>query len=162
MSLAEFELPRGRFVLRRAGAEDLAAMIALLAADRLRSAEDSLAAGERERYLRAFEAIDADPAHLMTVAEGPAGDVVGMAQLTLIPGLSRGAATRMQIESVHVRSDLRGGGLGGAMMRWAVDEARRRGAALVQLTADARRPDAHRFYERLGFAPSHTGFKLTL
>jgi GNAT superfamily N-acetyltransferase len=48
------------------------------------------------------------------------------------------------------------------MVRWAVDEARRRGCALVQLTSDKARADAHRFYERLGFEASHVGFKLLL
>jgi hypothetical protein len=32
----------------------------------------------------------------------------------------------------------------------------------VQLTSQKRRTDAHRFYERLGFARSHDGFKLML
>jgi hypothetical protein len=32
----------------------------------------------------------------------------------------------------------------------------------VQLTSDNTRTDAHRFYERLGFARSHTGFKIQL
>ena len=47
-------------------------------------------------------------------------------------------------------------------MRWGIDDARARGAALVQLTSDLRREDAHRFYERLGFTASHAGFKLFL
>jgi hypothetical protein len=33
------------------------------------------------------------------------------------------------------------------------------GATLVQLTSDAARADAHRFYERLGYVGSHIGFK---
>lgn len=40
--------------------------------------------------------------------------------------------------------------------------ARRRGATLVQLTSDTARESAHRFYERLGFRPTHVGFKLQL
>ncbi len=56
----------------------------------------------------------------------------------------------------------RGRGLGEAMLGWCAEEARRRGAALVQLTTDVRRPDAHRFYERLGFVASHVGMKLEL
>jgi GNAT superfamily N-acetyltransferase len=69
---------------------------------------------------------------------------------------------RAQIEAVRVREDLRGRGLGGALIAWAVGEARRRGCALVQLTSDKRREEAHRFYGRLGFAPTHEGFKLRL
>jgi GNAT superfamily N-acetyltransferase len=45
-------------------------------------------------------------------------------------------------------------------VEWAISQARERGAAMVQLTTDASRVDAHRFYERLGFVPSHVGMKL--
>ncbi|WP_237669668.1 GNAT family N-acetyltransferase [Rhodococcus sp. BS-15] len=54
------------------------------------------------------------------------------------------------------------GGLGGALIRWAIAEAERRGCALVQLTSDATRTDAHRFYTRLGFVDSHVGYKMAL
>ena len=83
-------------------------------------------------------------------------------QLSFIPGLARGGATRLQIEAVRVRSNLRSNGLGGAMITWAITEGRRRGAKLVQLTSDESRAAAHRFYERLGFEASHLGFKLSL
>ena len=59
-----------------------------------------------------------------------------------------------------MRADHRGQGLGAAMIGWAIEEARRRGCALVQLTTDKSRADAHRFYERLGFVASHEGLKL--
>jgi GNAT superfamily N-acetyltransferase len=71
-------------------------------------------------------------------------------------------ATRAQIEAVRVREDLRGRGLGHALVEWAIGEARRRGCALIQLTSDKRRDEAHRFYGRLGFTASHEGFKLRL
>ncbi|WP_337662165.1 GNAT family N-acetyltransferase [Actinoalloteichus sp. AHMU CJ021] len=90
------------------------------------------------------------------------GEVVGTLQLTLISGLSRRAATRAQIEAVRVREDQRGGGLGRALLEWALDQARQRGAVLAQLTTDVRRVDALRFYERLGFQASHHGLKLPL
>ncbi|MFE3705663.1 GNAT family N-acetyltransferase, partial [Streptomyces scopuliridis] len=47
-------------------------------------------------------------------------------------------------------------------IEWAVDESRRQGCQLVQLTSDASRTDAHRFYERLGFTASHVGFKMSI
>ncbi|WP_167760973.1 GNAT family N-acetyltransferase [Geodermatophilus sp. DF01_2] len=112
-------------------------------------------------YRRAFAAIDADPAQLL-LAVTYGQDVVGTMQLTEIPGLSRGGATRLEVEAVRVRSDLRGRGIGAAVLGWTRDEARRRGCGLVQLTTDTRRPEAHRFYERLGFTASHVGFKLQL
>ena len=48
------------------------------------------------------------------------------------------------------------------MILHAMDECRRRGCELVQLTTDASRLDARRFYEDLGFVPSHIGMKLSL
>jgi GNAT superfamily N-acetyltransferase len=143
---------------RRATVDDVRAIVELLAADQLGAKRDG---GDLEPYERAFEAIDADPAHLLVVAED-GGEVVATMQLSFLPGLARRGALRAQIEGVRVRSDQRGSGLGSELMAWAIDESRRRDCALVQLTSDKRRTDAHRFYERLGFVSSHEGFKLSL
>lgn len=86
----------------------------------------------------------------------------GTLQLSVLPGLARRGASRAQIEAVRVRGRYRDRGLGTAMVTWAIDKARRRGCALVQLTSDRSRGDAHRFYRRLGFTASHDGFKLPL
>ena len=83
-------------------------------------------------------------------------------QLSILPGLARRGARRGQLEAVRVEEGGRGQGLGEAMVRWAVEESRRRGCAVVQLTTDKSRTDAHRFYERLGFERSHEGMKLAL
>ncbi len=112
-------------------------------------------------YAAAFAEIDADPRQYLAVAV--AGEsVVGTLQLTFIPGLSRRGATRALIEAVRVRSDQRGSGLGRRLAQWAIATSREHGAAMVQLTTDASRVDAHRFYERLGFVASHVGMKLAL
>jgi GNAT superfamily N-acetyltransferase len=145
--------------VRRATAADLPALVALLADDPLGAARE--APGDLAPYRRAFAAVDADPAHLLVVA-ADGDDVVGTLQLDVLPGLSRGGALRAQLEAVRVRADRRGDGLGAALVGWAVDEARRRGCALVQLTTDRSRADALRFYERLGFTASHVGCKLAL
>jgi GNAT superfamily N-acetyltransferase len=90
------------------------------------------------------------------------GRVVGTLQLTFIAGLSHKGATRGQIEAVRVASDHRGARLGQRMMEWAIAQCRARGCAQVQLTTDRSRADAHRFYDRLGFKPTHIGYKLGL
>jgi GNAT superfamily N-acetyltransferase len=162
MTLAELQLPSGPFTIRRADESDLGPIVALLAADQLRASVESIAIEDRHPYELAFRAIDADPAQLLVAVVTPENAVVGTMQLTFIPGLARAGATRLQIEAVRVRSDLRGNGLGGAMIAWAIAEGRRRGAKLVQLTSDGSRVAAHRFYERLSFEPSHVGFKLSL
>jgi len=144
-------------IIRQARREDVAAIVGMLADDQIGSTRDS--ADDLTPYLKAFEQIDADPAQLLIVADD-SGEAVGTLQLSIIPGLARKGALRGQIEAVRVRASHRGSGLGGELMRWAIDESRRRGCALVQLTSDVKREDAHRFYERLGFEASHTGFKL--
>jgi len=146
-------------VVRRATREDVPAIIALLVDDPLGSTRES--EGEHAAYLHAFEAIDADPAHELVVLDD-GGEVIGTLQLTILPGLSRGGALRAQIEAVRIASSRRGQGLGEGLFQWAIDESRRRGAVLVQLTTDASREGAHRFYERLGFVASHVGMKLPL
>ncbi|HEV8558870.1 MAG TPA: GNAT family N-acetyltransferase [Actinophytocola sp.] len=144
--------------IRRARAENVPEIVAMLADDPLGATRER--PGD-PRYAEAFAQLDADPRQLLAVAE--AGDeVVGTLQLTFIPGLSRVGATRAQIEAVRVRTDQRGAGLGQRLIEWAVGEARSRGCVLVQLTSDASRADAHRFYERLGFTASHVGMKLVL
>ena len=147
----------GSFPLRRAERRDLDAIRALLAADSL--AAPAGPDGSAEPYLRAFEAIASDPAHFLAVVEDPSGRIAGTLQLSMLPCLAAGAALRLQVEAVHVRADLRSRGLGAAMMEWAVEQGRHNGAGLVQLTSNAQRKAAHRFYRRLGFEASHLGFK---
>jgi GNAT superfamily N-acetyltransferase len=145
--------------IRRARRPDVEPIVRLLVDDQLGATRDS--ADDLTPYLKAFEAIDADASQLLMVAD-LGGTVVGTLQLTIIPGLARKGTLRGQVEAVRVRADQRGSGLGARLMEWAIDESRRRGCALVQLTSDASRVDAHRFYERLGFVASHQGFKLKL
>jgi GNAT superfamily N-acetyltransferase len=161
-ALALLSCASGTAPLRPARREDVPAIVALLAEDELSTGgEGADGDGGLEPYLRAFDAVDADPAHLLVVVEA-GGEVVATLQLSVLPSLPHRGALRGQLEGVHVRADHRGGGLGGALVGWAVDEARRRGCTQVQLTSQKRRVDAHRFYERLGFVPSHEGFKLLL
>lgn len=162
-ALATLLLPPGTVVLRRAESADVPAIVGLIAADQLGAERDGInGPDDLALYQRAFAAIDADPGQLLVVAEDPAGQVVGTLQLSFIPGMARLGSLRAQIEAVRVKSALRGGGLGSAMLRWSIEEAGRRGCSLVQLTSDKRRTDARRFYERLGFEASHEGLKLHL
>ena len=154
--------PAATAALRRAGLEDVPSIVELLTDDPLGAARDGTDGAEGfQPYVRAFEAIDADPAHLLLVAEAD-GQVVATIQLSFLSRARSPRGLRGQIEAVRVDADLRGSGLGRAMVTWAIAEAQRRGCALVQLTSDKQRPEAHRFYSRLGFVASHEGFKLAL
>ncbi|WP_439377517.1 GNAT family N-acetyltransferase [Amycolatopsis lexingtonensis] len=147
------------YVIRRARREDVGAIVRMLADDQLGATRDD--PDDLDPYLRAFDEIVKDSNQLLVVVAFD-DEPVGTLQLTIIPGLARRGALRGQVEAVRVHADHRGSGLGADLMHWAIAESRRRGCALVQLTSDTSRTDAHRFYERLGFAPSHTGFKLKL
>jgi GNAT superfamily N-acetyltransferase len=143
---------------RRATATDLPALLALINDDVLGKNRDPLARADEPAYEAAFRAINQDANQHLVVVER-SGEVIAMAQLTFIPGLSRKGAWRMNVEAVRVKSALRGQGIGAWLMQRAEEIARARGCALVQLTSDVARQDAHRFYERLGYVASHVGFK---
>ncbi len=149
---------RSEPVLRRATAADIPAIMRLLADDELGQSRES---GDELVYARAFAEIERDPNNMILVIHMD-GAVAGCAQLTIIPGLGRKAIKRGQIEALRIAADHRGQGLGRWFMRELIEVARGRGCGLVQLTSDKRRPEAHRFYESLGFTASHVGFKLML
>ncbi|MGW1196417.1 N-acetyltransferase family protein [Streptomyces sp. NPDC002536] len=146
-------------VIRRATADDIPAIVALLADDPLGAQRES--PGDLAPYRTAFERLTGDPNQHLVVAERD-GRTIGTLQLTVIPGLSRRGATRSVVEAVRVHADERGSGLGTRLVEWAIEASRLEGCLLVQLTSDATRVDAHRFYERLGFEASHLGFKYHL
>ncbi|MFF9034130.1 GNAT family N-acetyltransferase [Streptomyces sp. NPDC014892] len=149
----------GDLEIRPATEDDVPEIVAMLADDPLgaqRESPDDLAP-----YLTALERLRGDP-HQHVVVAVRKSRVVGTLQLTIVPGLSRRGSTRAIIEGVRVHADERGSGLGSRLIEWAIESSRAQGCQLVQLTSDATRTEAHRFYERLGFEASHVGFKLPL
>jgi GNAT superfamily N-acetyltransferase len=131
----------------------------MLADDRLGAARETL--DDMAPYESAFAEVDACASQLLVVGER-GGAVVATAQLTFMAGLSHRGMRRAEIEAVRVRADQRGGGIGAALIGWSIDAARQRHCGQIQLGSNATRTDARRFYERLGFTASHTGFKLSL
>jgi GNAT superfamily N-acetyltransferase len=151
-------------VLRRATAADLNALIRLLADDAI-SASRGDVAGEDDvdAYDSALERIILSPGNEIVVVEDAGGAVVATLQLTVIPGMARRGSDRLLVEAVRVASAERSSGIGSALMSWVTEVAAvELRTPLVQLTSDAARVDAHRFYRRLGFVDSHVGFKLTV
>ncbi|MET9370758.1 GNAT family N-acetyltransferase [Streptomyces griseoflavus] len=149
----------GDLEIRAAVADDLPAIVGMLADDPLGAQRES--PDDLGPYVTALERLSTDPNQHLVVAVRE-GHVVGTLQLTIVPGLSRRGSTRSIIEGVRVHADERGSGLGTRLIEWAIDTSRHEGCHLVQLTSDNTRTDAHRFYERLGFTASHVGFKLPL
>ena len=149
------------FEIRDAVADDLAAMVMMLAEDTIGRHYESEEDAARPHYAAALDAIlaSADNELLVAVREGA---VTGMLQITYSPGLNRRGSWRATIESVRVRRDVQRTGIGAALVRHAIERARRRRCGIVQLTAHRDRVDAHRFYEALGFTPSHIGMKMAI
>ena len=146
---------------RQATEADLPFLDALIEADEVAAARDIAPPDNEAQQLEAMRAIAADPNHELWIVEADGAPVASF-HLSYLPGVSRKGAWRGQIESVRVVPALRGKCVGEAMMRWAVARCEAKGCSVVQLTSDMRREAAHRFYERLGFAHSHAGFKMKL
>ena len=147
--------------MRLATAEDLPAIVHLLADDFLGQQREDLSEPLNENYINAFKEIDADANNELIVAELDGKDI-GTLQLTFTPSLSYRGSKRCTVESVRVDTSLRGKGIGREMMLWAIERAKEKGCISMQLTSHKNREDAHRFYEQLGFAKSHVGMKLSL
>lgn len=145
--------------VRIAQIQDLPALVALLQDDMLGQVREQT--DDLTPYEVAWDEMQLDPNTEMLVLDLE-GRVVGMATLTYSRQLAQQGLRRCTVESVRVASDLRGQGLGQALIQSCLDMARARGCGLVQLSSSSSRSDAHRFYQRLGFEASHTGFKLYL
>jgi len=144
---------------RHADETDLNALIELLYDDKLGSLREDKDRDSFAAYSNAFRQIQSSPENTIFVAE-MASEIVGMFQLTLIPGLSHQGSQRGQIENVRVKNTFRGKGIGRQLLRYAIDSATRAGCQIIQLMTDRQRPDAIRFYKSLGFTDSHFGMKL--
>lgn len=146
-------------IIREARADDLEAVVGLLREDVIREVDES--AVPVEAYRAAYEEIRADRHQQLLVGELD-GEVVATAQLTWVRHLTYVGGLMCSVESVRVRSDRRGEGLGRLLMTHVVDLARSRGAARVELSTNARRTRAREFYEGMGFIASHVGMKYYL
>ena len=145
---------------RKAMRSDVPQIVAMLAADKLGMQREQYRDPLPDTYYAAFDRIDSDPNQELVVIDNPGSGIIGTLQLTFIPYLTYQGGIRAQIEAVRIREDMRGKGLGERMFRWAISRASERNAHLNQLTTDKLRPEALRFYERLGFRASHEGMKL--
>ncbi|QHE60229.1 GNAT family N-acetyltransferase [Rossellomorea vietnamensis] len=146
---------------REATEKDVDRIVEMLADDVLGSKRERYEHPLPESYIQAFNAIDTDPNNELVVAcQGE--EVVGVQQITFTPYLTHQGGWRATIEGVRTSASVRGAGVGTKMIQWAIARAEERGCHLIQLTTDKQRPDALRFYERLGFKATHEGLKLKL
>lgn len=146
---------------RTAVREDIHYIVEMLADDELGRLREDFKTPLPQGYLSAFEAISNDSNQELIVVESNV-EIIGTLQLSFIQYLTYQGGIRAQIEAVRIRKDHRGKGLGEMFFHWAIKRAKERKAHVLQLTTDKQRPDALRFYEKLGFQASHEGMKLHL
>lgn len=146
---------------RKAKIEDLTEIVRMLADDFLGATRERYENPLPESYIKAFDEIDADKNNELIVAEAD-GEIVGTLQITFTPSISFQGGKRATVESVRVDKKHRGKGIGKELMNWAIARAKTENCITMQLTTNADRKDAHRFYENLGFKGSHLGMKLYL
>ena len=145
----------GDVTVRDATPDDAGRLVELIMGGTLRSAEDP---SDLAPYRAAMSEMAEGSSSAVLVAE-VAGRVVGMCQLFFLRHIQDRGGLSAEIESMHVDESMRGRGVGTVLLQEAVARAERRGCTRVQLTSNRSRLDAHRFYERHGFEPSHIGFK---
>jgi GNAT superfamily N-acetyltransferase len=145
---------------RKASKEDLPQIVEMIANDKLGKLREDFKLPLPEKYYQAFENISKDENQELMVIEDEHAGIVGTLQLSFIQYLTYQGGIRVQIESVRVKENERGKGVGEIALKWAITRAKERGAHLVQLTTDKKRPEAIKFYEKLGFKATHEGMKL--
>lgn len=148
-----------QLTFRKAKKEDVEYIVKLLADDALGSQRENFQVPIPQSYVEAFEAIDKDSNQELIVVEAN-NEIIGTLQLSFIQYLTYQGGVRAQIEAVRIGKEHRGKGLGENFFLWAIERAKERKAHVLQLTSDKQRPDAIRFYEKLGFKASHEGMKL--
>jgi len=148
-------------VIRDAREDDISALAAIFSEDDKGGHGDTADPAALPAYLAAFRHIAESPDNRLLVVE-VGGEVVGTAQITFTTSLTGRGSSRITIEAVQMRADMRGRGYGAVLMRRCIELGRERGVRVVDLMSNAARTDAHRFYEQLGFVKSHVGFKMKL
>jgi len=149
-------------LIRKADTKDILPIVEMLSKDKLGALREDFKIPLPRPYLEAFKNIIKDPNQELMVIESELGQVIGTLQLSFIQYLTYKGGIRAQIEAVRVHTDFRSKGIGQQLFEWAIQRAKEKGAHVVQLTTDKKRPEAHNFYEKLGFKATHEGMKLHL
>ena len=146
--------------IREASADDLPRIVALLQQLSLDEPREQGEGPLLDAYVSAFRQIEANRRQRILVVEAE-GRVVATLAFMIVPNLSHRGRPWAHVDNVAVDEVSRRKGYGEALMRYAVDEARRAGCYKLTLTSNKQRAEAHRFYRRLGFSATHEGFRIS-
>ena len=147
-------------IYREAVKNDLASIVKMLADDELGKQREEYGELLSPKYYIAFQNIMKDDNQELIVLENNENEIIGTLQLSFIQYLTYKGGIRAQIEAVRIRKEQRGKGYGESLFTWAINRAKERGAHMVQLTTDKKRPETLKFYKKLGFSDTHEGMKL--
>lgn len=150
-----------QLTFREAVQGDLDNIVLMLSDDKLGQKRERYTRPLLESYFNAFHSIEADP-NIELIVACDREEVVGVLQLTMTPFLTYQGGWRASIEGVRTASTHRGKGIGTLLIKRAIQRASDSGCHMIQLTTDKQRPEARRFYEKLGFEATHDGMKLQL
>lgn len=147
--------------IRRAMREDVPQIVFIYSLDPLTGRRETLSDPLPAFYFHAFDEIAGDRHQVLLVAE-ESDNVIGTLQITFSQHLMARGLRRAVVEAFFVHPDHQRHGVGAALMREAIANARAAGCQSVELTSNKSRDRAHAFYARMGFRATHDGFKLTL
>jgi GNAT superfamily N-acetyltransferase len=91
------------------------------------------------------------------VATNGYGEVVGLATTHILPTLHRGPVA--WLTTLVVLEDVRGAGVGSALVRHVEQWAARNGARTLSVNSGTRRKATHEFYQKRDY--EHTGLRFT-
>jgi len=92
----------------------------------------------------------ADPRFSVRLAEA-GGEAVGYAKVGPFAFPVEAAGPAVELRQIYVLAPWQGAGIAAALMDWAFDEARRRGAEELYLSVFVDNHRARKFYDRYGF-----------
>jgi GNAT superfamily N-acetyltransferase len=113
-----------------------------------------------DEYWAAVEEVRTRRGDVLVAVED--GVILGVCQVIVFRHFQHTGGWCAELESVYVRGDHRGQGIGAAMLDVAEGLARAAGCYRVQLTSHNVRVDAHRFYLTHGYEQSSLGFRKSL
>lgn len=111
-----------------------------------------------EELCAGFDTMSTHPGTKIYVAEC-GGCVVGTYTLYILPNMTRNGCKAAILENIVVDADLRGQGVGRAMLEHARELAQEANCYKLSLTSNAKRTEAHEFYLRCGMSQHGISFR---
>ena len=130
--------------------EELPQLVSLLG---MLFSEEAEFVADAAKQARALEAILSEPSLGTVFVAREGGRVIAMATLLYTVSTAEGGRVAL-FEDLVVLPERRGAGVGRRLVRYVIEEARRRGLLRLTLLTDMQNEGAQRLYRELGFGDS--------